>query len=456
MQGQVERVAEAVLRVDVFAVALFHVQEFRHHQVRREGNRAQRCRGRDGTVINHVAQAHAACGVTEVAPLAPVRGDAEVAGTVAGGQPPQVLAVAGPARGIGDRVVALRAHGQARVLEVVRIVAAHEIVADAAEVDPRGAVLVAEQRPEGQKGFAVERAPVARVGARPGLPRRGLQRMAGRAQRQDVEQVGLVVALPVVRDELAAGRPAHADQRRARLHPRPVDAPVQRVGQRADLLFLRRVTVVVALREQHAAEQQGGVDAGQLHAPPVAQAGLHVEEVVVETAVAGGVVLAGVLRRVGEEAQRDQGAMDRLLATDPAPFRADAVRGQAETHRRDAGERLPRPVVRCQPVDRIGGVPQELEGAVFQLVQLRLLVGREGGEGQRRVARGLGGDVLRCGWCPCTQAGERECQQQWGEEGAEAQKTHRAEYPWRRMKDVVLVLMVQTRVTQLQRCSSDR
>ena len=55
--------------------------------------------------------------------------------------------------------------------------------------------------------------------------------------------------------------------------------------------------------EQHAAEQQGGVDRRQFGGlEPVAR--FHVDEVVEEALVAGDAGGRGPLRRIGEEAQR--------------------------------------------------------------------------------------------------------------------------------------------------------
>src|SRR6267378_1199634 len=123
--------------------------------------------------------------------------------------------------------------------------------------------------------------------------------------------------------------PAHGDPRRTGLSPLPVHAEVNRIGERADLLLGRVAAIVVALREQDAGEQQRGVDRGQLdrlEAPP----GLHVEEVIEEAAIAGGVRAGGVLRRGPEELQRLECAVGGLGPSDPAMLYAYWVRRQRE------------------------------------------------------------------------------------------------------------------------------
>src|SRR3546814_3415840 len=92
--------------------------------------------------------------------------------------------------------------------------------------------------------------------------------------------------------------------RRAHLQPRPIDAPVQFVGDLADLLFARIIAVVVAAREQHAHHHQRRIHARQLHPRVVALALLHVEAVVVEAMVAGGVLPRPHLRVADRKSTR--------------------------------------------------------------------------------------------------------------------------------------------------------
>src|SRR3546814_1719035 len=71
-----------------------------------------------------------------------------IARPVGGGPAPYVGAIARPFVRIAGAIGALRQRRAAAVLEIVDALAAHEIVADAAEIDPDMAVLVPEQRLE--------------------------------------------------------------------------------------------------------------------------------------------------------------------------------------------------------------------------------------------------------------------------------------------------------------------
>src|SRR3546814_15014158 len=71
-----------------------------------------------------------------------------IARPVGGGPAPYVGAIARPFVRIAGAIGALRQRRAAAVLEIVDALAAHEIVADAAEIDPDMAVLVPEQRPD--------------------------------------------------------------------------------------------------------------------------------------------------------------------------------------------------------------------------------------------------------------------------------------------------------------------
>jgi len=169
--------------------------------------------------------------------------------------------------------------------------------------------------------------------------------------------------------------PAHADRRRPRFGPFPVHTEVDRIGERADLLLGAVAAVVVRLREENAGEQQGRVDRGQLDRLK-APAGAHVQEVIEEAAIAGGVGAGGVLRRGPEKAQGRQRASGGLGARDPAVFDADRVGGEGEADRGDARERRRGPAVRREAVRRRRQVPEEVEGAVLQRVEECDRVGR--------------------------------------------------------------------------------
>ena len=177
----------------------------------------------------------------------------------------------------------------------------------------------------------------------------------------------LVVAAPVEAQEAGLGAPAVRDRRRPVLRPGPFDPAVDQLGEVADLLLGARVAVEVHLRGQHAAEQQRRVDRRQLgraEALPV----LHVQEVIVEPAIAGHPVLVGSLRGVREEAQRAQRAQPRLAARDEAALRADHVGRQGEADAGGAGERRRRIAIRREAVLLVGRVPEEAESAPLEVV----------------------------------------------------------------------------------------
>ena len=157
------------------------------------------------------------------------------------------------------------------------------------------------------------------------LPGVGVDRMRRRAERQHVEQHRLVVAVPV------AGRVARPrasspcdPQRRARLRPRPVDASIERIGQRADLApprlcrrskyDLRRTArrpAAARCRSWRARRSRTRVAGrpcrGSGRRSPCSRSAPRAR---------------GPAARA-EEAQRRQRALRRLLARDPAAFHAD-------------------------------------------------------------------------------------------------------------------------------------
>src|SRR6266576_39616 len=165
-------------------------------------------------------------------------------------------------------------------------------------------------------------------------------------------------------------------RRRPRLGPFPVDAEVDRIGERADLLLGRVAAIVVALREQDAGEQQRGVDRGQLDRLEAA-ARLHVEEVIEKASIACGVRAGRVLRGGPEELQCLESAVGSLAARDPVVLDADRIRRQRKADRGDARERRCGPAVGGEAVGRRRQVPEEVEGAVLQGVEERGGVGRD-------------------------------------------------------------------------------
>jgi hypothetical protein len=93
-----------------------------------------------------------------------------------------------------------------------------------------------------------------------------VDRVRRRAEREDQQDHGLVVAVPFRLDEAGLRMPAHGDPARIVHHPLPVHAAVERIGERADLRFRVSCRSKYSLAEQHAGHEQRGVDGGQLDA----------------------------------------------------------------------------------------------------------------------------------------------------------------------------------------------
>ena len=114
----------------------------------------------------------------------------------------------------------------------------------------------------------------------------------------------------------------------------------------ADGALLGLRAVEVGLAEEHAGQEQRGVDGGKLDARPRADARGHVEEMVEEPLVAGAALGLGALGRFVEEAQRGQDPRRGLGAGDVPPLDPDGIGGEAEADGRDARGRGARVAVR--------------------------------------------------------------------------------------------------------------
>src|SRR5688572_13076445 len=97
--------------------------------------------------------------------------------------------------------------------------------------------------------------------------------------------------------------------------------------------------------------------------------GLHVEEMVDESAVAGRLRCAIVLWCIPKKAERRQHALACLRSRDPPALDADDVRGQTEADGRDARERRGRPAVRHQSVSRVRRLPEIAKRALLNLLE---------------------------------------------------------------------------------------
>jgi len=84
------------------------------------------------------------------------------------------------------------------------------------------------------------------------------------------------------------------------------------------------IAIEILAGEQGAHQQDGGVDARQLDVA-VANAGLHVDEVVEEALVPGGAGWFGSLRSIPKETQRGQREIASLGPRTPAAFGAHGI-----------------------------------------------------------------------------------------------------------------------------------
>jgi hypothetical protein len=149
--------------------------------------------------------------------------------------------------------------------------------------------------------------------------------------------------------------------------PLPVNAAVERVGERRDLAFRLRLSVEIGGRGQGTGKQEGRIDRRELGFPGSAT-GLHVQEVVEEPAVAGRVRLPA-LRALPEEPERREDALHRLGTRDEPPLRAGGVGSEREPHGGDARRRPFARAVANQPVGGVGLLEKVLERIPLELVQ---------------------------------------------------------------------------------------
>ncbi len=170
------------------------------------------------------------------------------------------------------------------------------------------------------------------------------------------------------------------------LRPRPIDARIELIDDRADLRLCSVGAVEERLAVQRAGQQQRGVDGGQL-ALAGARAGGHVEEVIEKALVARGAGGLRALRRVVKKAQRRQRAFACLLARDPAAGHTDRVAREREAHRCNAGHGRRGPAVGRQAGAGVGRFPEEAEAALLQIFQQPRRCQRRRALGNSRHAR---------------------------------------------------------------------
>src|SRR5258708_2388836 len=361
-EARIERSPKSVCRVEGRTEAMVPLERRGQHDLGGEGERADGCGGGDGTVVDDAVQPDTARRVLEEAALLTVIPLPRRSRAITGAEAPHVLAVGLPVPGIRGGVTALGVGGAAALLEVVEVVGTHVGVANAAEVHPYVGELVTEERREGEVGLPEERARVPAVSPRPQRPGPLADRMRRGAEREEIDDHRLVVALPVVMREALLRSPGERDPRRARLGPGPVDAAVDLIRQLPDLDLPGLCGVEIALTEEHAPEEERCVDGRDL-AVVGACTGAHVDEMMEESVL---------VRFVREEAQRRQHALARRSARDVAALDADRVGGEPEADRRDARKCRRRIAVRNETVVRVRRLPEEAEGALLEVGDSRI------------------------------------------------------------------------------------
>ena len=124
------------------------------------------------------------------------------------------------------------------------------------------------------------------------------QGIGRRTEAQKIEDRGLVIAASPIRGKSALRRPSMCDRGLPVLSPLPVGSAVERFCQFAKLTLLGHIPIEVQGGGQCPCEQEGRVDGGQFTLPGTPSA-VHVEEVIVEPLVAGGVRLGpcGLLQK---------------------------------------------------------------------------------------------------------------------------------------------------------------
>ena len=180
---------------------------------------------------------------------------------------------------------------------------------------------------------------------------------------------------------------------RPRRRPVPVDARVDALGEVADLALVgvrRRRSTTGRTARRPSSSVVSIVDSSTFGED--AHAGLHVEEVVEEAAVAGACLRApGPAARASKKRSVASTRARRLGAGDVAALDADRIGGEREAHRRDARGRVARVAVGHEAVRGIAQLPEEAEGARLDVVEKRR---------QRSPGPGAGAAVARLagGW----------------------------------------------------------
>ena len=165
--------------------------------------------------------------------------------------------------------------------------------------------------------------------------------MSARAQRQNIDHLAFVIAVPRTLDKAALGVPAHrychAGFRVGLLKPVPLGTVNQLKDQAADFGFIGVVAIEPAGGIQRPQMQHGGIDCRKLGVA-VTQPAVHIEEVVEEPLVPGCAVACLTHRQLGQKTQSGEGALAGVSARDPAALHPDRIGGQRKSDGRYAGK----------------------------------------------------------------------------------------------------------------------
>src|SRR3954465_1924844 len=151
--------------------------------------------------------------------------------------------------------------------------------------------------------------------------------------------------------ETGRGLPAHRDTIALVQRPAPVDALVNEFCERAYLGLGFTLAVEILCCGQNTGDEQSGIDGRQL-AIPRAVAGIHMEKMVEEAAIASRVAFRALFG-VGEEVQRVEYTLCGFLAADPAALDANRIGRKPEADCGDAGRDARDRRVRHKAVFRI-------------------------------------------------------------------------------------------------------
>ena len=188
---------------------------------------------------------------------------------------------------ISDSILLLHVRCPPAVLKIIDPALPVEVIVQAAKIDPQVGHLVNEKRSRIQVLYAVDFLPFKRreplaVAFRINGERR-------RSQGQRVKNVGFAIArIPPEGQKPRLGLPTMRYGCASVESPLPIDAAIQIISKLPYLAFRLAVRGEIVCRRKNTGHQYGGIDRRQFAFPDPA-AGLHVEEVIVEPFVSGGI-----------------------------------------------------------------------------------------------------------------------------------------------------------------------